>query len=99
MISLLLENNPIHVFEIKLFEGVFSISSDKNLTPYIDPHPTPGYHNLNKLEFSLHEDASTQVKSFWLIGLWDKDFLSIYTYIECVPRHSGSTLQPGPCFE
>lgn len=32
------------------------------------PNPTPGDHYLNKLEFTLHEDASTQITEFWSIG-------------------------------
>ena len=35
-----------------------------NLIPQLWPHPTPGDHDLNKLESTLPEDASTQVKAF-----------------------------------
>ena len=35
-----------------------------NFDPPLWPHPTPGGHDFHNFEFTLPEDASTQVSAF-----------------------------------
>lgn len=63
------------------------LSLVKNITPphYCDPHLTHGDHTLNKLEFFLHEDASTRVQAFLADRFLRRKLFSIYFYVEIRP--------------
>lgn len=59
------------VLENWIFKDFFN--SYKNYQPPLGPHPTPGDHDLNKIGFTLFEDAYTQVFSLYI------------PYIKCNP--------------
>lgn len=52
------------------------------------PHPTPKRHNLNKLDFTLPKEDSTQVLVFLAKQFFEKNFkryFSIYFYVKIRP--------------
>lgn len=50
------------VLENWIFKDFFN--SYKNYQPPLGPHLTPGDHDLNKIGFTLFEDAYTQVSAY-----------------------------------
>ena len=59
-----------------------------NFDPQLWPHPTPGGHDFHKLEFTLPEDASTQVSAFLVLWFMRRRFLKIYpiySYVKLRP--------------
>lgn len=67
--------------EEKIFKFFSIYSYVKTQPPPSSPNPTPGVHDLNKLECALHEDASTQVTTFLVKTLWRRRSLKIFLYI------------------
>lgn len=54
------------------------------MTPSIVALPNPEGHDLNKLEFTLPEDSSTQVTAF--LAKWGfRRFFKIFLYIHVYP--------------
>ena len=58
-----------------------------NFIPLLRPYPTPGDHDLNKLESTLPEDASILI-NFPSVMVFEKKILkifSIYSYVKLHP--------------
>lgn len=72
----------------KIFKGLLFIFLFK-IRPPLWFNPTQGDHDLNKLEITLHEDASTQVSPYlpnlFLRISCLKRFFSIYYYEKIQP--------------
>lgn len=71
---------------------------EEDFDPLSWPHPTPGHHNLNKIDFTLRKK-----RSVWPIGIWVEDF-KLFLYIQVFlykihPRHYGHTYPRRPRFE
>lgn len=56
---------------------------DKNIATI----PSAGNHDMDKLEFSLPQDAKTQFKLIRLTGFRKTDFQRVIRYIPFDPNH------------
>lgn len=81
-------------FEEKIFKDFYSIYILTKTwpPPPLLPHPTPRDHDLNKLNFTLSEDASTNFQLFCPYGFFRRKTIkifSMYCYVKLyIPSYS-----------
>lgn len=66
------------------------------LSPTMWPHPTPGVRDLNKLDFTLPQDASMHLSAFLAKWLW-KDYFKGFCLFIHKPILTQVVAQSIPC--